>query len=85
MRALESLTPNGSEFVNDPEACAAFVKDRLDFVIKLAKESNALRKALENIGNLTGAPTLYYGSLSGQVEELENRLQKISRTVQEAL
>lgn len=26
MRELESLTPSGSEFVNDPEACVAYVK-----------------------------------------------------------
>ncbi len=27
MRTLESLTPSGSEFVNDPERCAAWVKE----------------------------------------------------------
>lgn len=44
MRALESLTPSGSEFVNDPEACVAFVRDRLAFAIQLAKERNAAQK-----------------------------------------
>ena len=29
MRALESLTPHGSEFVNDVDRCLAFVRDRL--------------------------------------------------------
>jgi cell shape-determining protein MreC len=43
MRVLESLTPSGSEFVNDPEACVAFVRDRLAHVIQIAKERNALR------------------------------------------
>jgi hypothetical protein len=27
-RALEGLTPGGSEFVDDPEACARFVRER---------------------------------------------------------
>lgn len=27
-RALEGLTPGGSEFVNDPEYCAQFVRNR---------------------------------------------------------
>lgn len=49
MRALESLTPNGSEFVNDPERCMAFVRDRLAFTIQLAKERNRMRNALELI------------------------------------
>lgn len=26
MRALENLTPNGSEFVNDPERCVEFIR-----------------------------------------------------------
>jgi len=28
MEALESLTPNGSEFVGDVEKCVAYIKDR---------------------------------------------------------
>src|ERR1017187_3742365 len=28
-RLLEGLTPGGSEFFNDPERCAAFVRERL--------------------------------------------------------
>ena len=27
MRALESLTPNGSEFVNDPKRCVEHVRE----------------------------------------------------------
>jgi len=27
-KALEGLTPNGSEFVNDPEYCAEFIRER---------------------------------------------------------
>jgi regulator of replication initiation timing len=27
-KAIEGLTPSGSEFVNDPEACAAHIRDR---------------------------------------------------------
>jgi hypothetical protein len=29
-RALEGLTPGGSEFANDPERCAAFVRDKME-------------------------------------------------------
>lgn len=29
-KLLESLTPGGSEFHNDPEACAKYVRDRID-------------------------------------------------------
>ena len=29
---LLSLTPGGSEFVNDPERCCEFVKERLAFL-----------------------------------------------------
>lgn len=38
---LLSLTPGGSEFVNDPERCCEFVKERISFlhrkVIELTK------------------------------------------------
>lgn len=41
-KALEGLTPGGSEFVCDPEYCAAYVKKRRDFqhgqILKLTKE-----------------------------------------------
>lgn len=47
MRLLESLTPNGSEFVNDPEACVEFVRYRLGHVIDLAKQRNKLRAVME--------------------------------------
>lgn len=29
-KALEGLTPGGSEYVNDPERCAAHVRERFD-------------------------------------------------------
>jgi hypothetical protein len=29
-RELEGLTPGGSEFVNNPEGCAAFVRDKME-------------------------------------------------------
>jgi len=51
MRALESLTPNGSEFVNDPETCVAFVRARLAFTIELAKERNQLREEVYRLRN----------------------------------
>lgn len=47
MRALESLTPSGSEFVNDPEACVEFVRHKLQYMIQLAKERNQARGEVE--------------------------------------
>lgn len=45
--ALESLTPQGSEYVNDPDACVAVVRSyrrtQHERIIKLTKENNALR------------------------------------------
>jgi hypothetical protein len=49
MLALESLTPNGSEFVNEPDRCVAFVKDRLDFTVYLVKQRNQAQQALRQI------------------------------------
>jgi hypothetical protein len=43
--ALEGLTPSGSEFVDDPERCAAFVRDRLDANHRMLMD--ALRKLRE--------------------------------------
>jgi hypothetical protein len=30
-RALEGLTPGGSEFVNDPEYCAQWIRERREY------------------------------------------------------
>jgi hypothetical protein len=41
-RALEGLTPGGSEFVNDPERCAEFVRDkhtRMHHMLVLARQA----------------------------------------------
>ena len=44
---IESLTPGGSEFSNNPSACAAWVRARLATTARLAKERNELRGKLE--------------------------------------
>lgn len=46
-KELEGLTPSGSEFVDDPERCAAFVKDRLSFNMGLIKENRKLKAQVE--------------------------------------
>lgn len=50
-RALEALTPWGSEFHNDPERCAAFVRDRLgnlqESVKRTIQQRNDARKVIE--------------------------------------
>jgi hypothetical protein len=51
-KAIEGLTPSGSEFVNDPEACAAHIRDRynpMHTFKQLRQERDALRAALKKI------------------------------------
>jgi hypothetical protein len=45
-KALDELTPGGSEFHDDPERCLQFIKDRMTSNGKLAAERNELREAL---------------------------------------
>jgi hypothetical protein len=85
MRALESLTPGGSEFVNEPERCVAFVRDRLSYTINSVKKRRDLTTALCNIGNAIGAPTMDYADPEFQLKQVHKRLQEISQIVQEAL
>ena len=48
LSALHDLTPGGSEFVNDTEACVSHVKTRMNEqqskIIELIKENKELRK-----------------------------------------
>ena len=46
-RALEDMTPGGSEFHNAPGRCIEWIKARLDTVTTLARERNELRYELE--------------------------------------
>lgn len=59
-KLLESLTPGGSEFVNDPEYCVKYVKDYQESQLrsiknlvlqknKLIKENLELLKALQDL------------------------------------
>jgi hypothetical protein len=45
--ALEGLTPSGSEFVDDPERCQMFVKNRLDSGHMMLMDSLRRCKAIE--------------------------------------
>ena len=49
VRRLEALTPGGSEFAGDPDACLRFVSDRLRTVGAVAKERNELRARLASL------------------------------------
>lgn len=53
MRALESLTPSGSEFVNDVERCVNHVRDYqrelMNTLVRVTKHRNKLREALEAV------------------------------------
>ena len=44
--ALESLTPGGSEFHNDPERCFAYIQDIKSGYVEANKEIVRLRRAL---------------------------------------
>ena len=47
MRALEELTPQGSEFWEDPERCAAAIRYRLDSQWRLLREKIIELKGLK--------------------------------------
>ena len=54
MRALESLVPCGSEFVDEPETCRQWIADRMTNLDRIAK--NAIReKKLLSIVEMKGA------------------------------
>ena len=49
-KALESLTPGGSEFVDNPDACASYLRDRLIYpkkIIELQAELERVEKSLK--------------------------------------
>ncbi len=51
MRVLEGLTPGGSEYHNDPERCAAYVRDRLNqqhrLIVRFKKQRDLLLEAVK--------------------------------------
>ena len=54
-RALEGLTPGGSEFVDDPERCAENVKSTRDTLMRMlvrrTKQVHELERQLEESGS----------------------------------
>lgn len=54
-RLLESLTPGGSEFVDDPEYCAKYVKELINsipsIILPIKKENEKLREDNERMKN----------------------------------
>jgi len=50
MRALESLTPSGSEFVGDVERCLSHVRDRIEtqhrLILKFSHQAKELKAKL---------------------------------------
>ena len=53
MRALESLTPSGSEFVGDVARCVAFVRDKqstmMQHIITMHKRNNILTEKMREL------------------------------------
>lgn len=48
-RALEGLTPGGSEFIDDPERCAAVIVSTRDSLMNLLVEKTKRIKELEDM------------------------------------
>ena len=46
---LESLTPRGSEFHNDPERCVAWVRERLSGVVEQVKKRKVAETEVERL------------------------------------
>ena len=53
-KALEGLTPGGSEFVNDPENCAQFARNcrthQHETIVRLTRENKAAERILKERG-----------------------------------
>ena len=49
MLDLESLTPGGSEFHNDPERCVKWVRERLSGVVEQVKKRKAAETEVERL------------------------------------
>lgn len=52
IRKLMELTPGGSEFAGDFDACLRFISDQMRNVMKVAKERNELQKKLAALRQL---------------------------------
>lgn len=96
MRALESLTPSGSEFVGDIERCVAYVKHRQTMQHRIIVRSviarrradaevERLKLALANIGNALGTPVPGYYEPEQQLEITQDKVQSAADLVLEAL
>ncbi len=77
MKALESLTPGGSEFVNDVERCVAIIRDTQRSIIRFAKRNKKLREALQSIQALASED---FSNLNAN-----ERLRVIAATAKEAV
>lgn len=57
--ALQSLTPGGSEYVDDPERCVAFLRDKFDSLHDIIlKQQNALAEARAELNPVFSDETL---------------------------
>lgn len=86
-RLLEDLTPGGSEFVNDPQRCAEFIRDQQKSIAKVIKplkfEIASLKEALEKLDASVKNIDNYY-DLVEQVQIATSALQfdKTKNTVE---
>ncbi len=73
MRVLESLTPGGSEFVDDPGWCGAWIRNvrsnQLRLIKKFKRERDAALRAIADKENLIERMIYKKGESSAQKEK----------------
>lgn len=80
-KAVEGLTPSGSEFVDDPENCAAYIRKRTQYpqiIINLRAGNERLR------GELAQAKREHAGSLVKEVQDHIDELAVAERRAEAA-
>jgi ABC-type transporter Mla subunit MlaD len=86
MRALESLTPLGSEYYNDPARCVGYVQDSKRMTVQFAKERNELRAANAELHTLIDTQAGIISRKNDEIAELSAALGEcIGRNEEDAL
>lgn len=86
-KAVEGLTPGGSEFVDNPEACAAYIQNNLNTprrIMKLLAERKELVEALQSEITLLQAwarESREGGWSTHQVDPMNNRAKFLSSII----
>lgn len=82
-RALESLTPGGSEFCGDAEACLAHVRQRLDTSHERGKKIVRLRRVMRQAN--VDLATVWKIAAQIKSTPIRERVQEIRWNLKEAI